>query len=192
MFILPSEIILSFIRTLRNVIFLITLLVALSGCSSLTSPQPHQTAAPREIPGASCIPTDTERHEGKVTKVVDGDTIKVKIDGKTFTVRYIGIDTPESVKPNTPVQYFGKEASDRNDHLVYGKTVTLIRDVSQTDQYDRLLAYVLIDDVFVNYQLVYEGYATQVTFPPDVACADTFKQAEREARQAQRGLWTAP
>jgi micrococcal nuclease len=106
-------------------------------------------------------------------------------------VRYIGIDTPETVKPDSPVEYFGKEASDRNTQLVDGQSVTLVRDVSETDQYGRLLAYVLVGDTFVNYQLISEGYASQVTFPPDIACMDTFKQAERDARLAKRGLWAA-
>lgn len=151
--------------------------------------QASETAIAMTSEALACIPTGTWRKSGKVTKVVDGDTIKVDLDGTTYTVRYIGMDTPETVKPNTPVEYFGKEASAKNSQLVKDQTVTLVRDVSETDQYDRLLAYVLAGDVFVNYELVVQGYATSATFPPDVACSKTFQAAERDARENNRGLW---
>jgi micrococcal nuclease len=151
--------------------------------------QASETATGMASEALACIPTGTWRKSGMVTKVVDGDTIKVDLDGTIYTVRYIGMDTPETVKPNTPVEYFGKEASAKNSQLVKDQTVSLVRDVSETDQYGRLLAYVLVGDIFVNYELAIQGYATSATFPPDVACSKTFQAAERDARENNRGLW---
>jgi micrococcal nuclease len=126
---------------------------------------------------------------GRVLRVVDGDTIHVLLDGRDVTVRYIGIDTPETVAPGRPVEAFGREASARNKELVDGKVVTLEKDVSETDRFGRLLRYVYVDGQMVNATLVREGYATSSTFPPDVKHQELFKQLEREAREAKRGLW---
>jgi micrococcal nuclease len=131
---------------------------------------------------------------GEVVRVVDGDTIHVLLpDGTKEKVRYIGIDTPESVKPTTPVECFAKAASARNAELVGGERVRLRTDVEERDRYGRLLAYVYRarDGLFVNAALVREGYATQLTFPPNVAHADEFRRLAREAREAGRGLWSA-
>ena len=122
----------------------------------------------------------------KVAHVVDGDTIKLD-NGQV--VRYIGIDTPETVDPRKPVQCFGKEASNKNRELVEGKEVKLIKDVSETDKYGRILRYVYIGDVFVNDYLVRQGYAHSYSYPPDIKHQDQFKQAEEEARNNKRGLW---
>lgn len=123
----------------------------------------------------------------RVKRAVDGDTIELESGEK---VRYIGINTPETVKPNSPVECFGKEASTKNKELVDGKLVRLKKDVSDKDKYGRLLRFVYLEDgTFVNDILVREGYAFVSTFPPDVAKADQFKQAEREARENVRGLW---
>jgi micrococcal nuclease len=121
-----------------------------------------------------------------VKKVVDGDTVELS-DGKK--VRYIGIDTPESKKPNTPVQCFAIEASKRNEQLVAGKTVRMVKDVSETDRYGRLLRYVYVDEVFVNEQLVAEGYAFARSFPPDIKEQTIFASAEAKARDEKQGLW---
>lgn len=122
----------------------------------------------------------------KVKRVVDGDTIELETGEK---VRYIGIDTPETVDPNTPVQCYGKEANERNKNLVEGKEVLLEKDFSEKDQYGRLLRYVWVGDLLVNDYLVREGYAYASSFPPDVKYQDRFTQAQQEARQAKRGLW---
>lgn len=123
-----------------------------------------------------------------VAKVVDGDTIKLD-SGET--VRYIGVDTPETVHPTKPVQCYGKEASARNKELVADKEVVLEKDVSETDRYGRLLRYVWVDGVLINQQLVAEGYAVARSFPPDVKRQDEFRAAEAQARAADRGLWHA-
>ncbi len=124
--------------------------------------------------------------------MVDGDTIKVRLDGgRTERVRYIGIDTPESVKPNTPVQCFAKKASHYNASLVTGRAVTLRTDAEERDRYGRLLAYVYADGRFVNRELVAHGYARTLTIPPNVAHADEFASLARRAREAGMGLWKA-
>src|SRR3954468_7195117 len=131
--------------------------------------------------------------DGTVTRVVDGDTIHVAVGGQDETVRYIGIDTPESVKPGTPVQCFAKAASAANERLVDGRRVRLSYDAERRDRYGRLLAYVYRDgdDAFVNARLVEDGYARTLTIPPNVRFADRFASLARSAREQRRGLWRA-
>lgn len=131
-------------------------------------------------------PSQSSTGVSKVARVIDGDTIKLE-SGET--VRYIGIDTPETVDPRRPVGCFGKEASAKNKELVLGKEVRLVKDISETDKYQRLLRYVYAGDIFVNEYLVREGYARASSYPPDVKYQDLFRDAEREAREAKRGLW---
>jgi len=121
--------------------------------------------------------------------VVDGDTIEVLMSGTTYKVRYIGVDTPETVDPRRPVGCYGREASERNRQLVEGKTVGLEKDVSETDKYERLLRYVWLDGEMVNAVLVREGYAMASTYPPDVKYQDLFLSLQGEARDAGLGLW---
>jgi micrococcal nuclease len=131
------------------------------------------------------------RASGTVTRVVDGDTIHVRIGGADERVRYIGVDTPETVKPNTPVQCFGKAASHYNDRLVAGQAVRLRFDAERQDRYGRLLAYVYRarDGLFVNAALVRGGYATTLTIPPNTAHAAQFAALEQRARNHRLGLW---
>ena len=129
-----------------------------------------------------------------VERVVDGDTIIVHVGGRRERVRFIGMDTPESVKPNTPVQCFAIATSNRTKALLpAGTAVRLVGDVEQTDKYKRLLAYVYRarDNLFVNLSLVRDGYAQPYTFPPNVAHTNEFVAAAAEARNAGRGLWSA-
>lgn len=125
----------------------------------------------------------------QVVRVIDGDTIDVSFDGRVYRVRYIGMDTPETVNPNTPVECMGKEASAANARMVGGQTVRLEKDISETDRYGRLLRYVYVGDLFVNAELVRLGYAQVSTFPPDVRYQNLFLQLQSEARNAGRGLW---
>jgi micrococcal nuclease len=129
----------------------------------------------------------------QVLRVVDGDTIRVRVGGHTERVRYIGVDTPESVKPGTPVQCYAKRASAANAALVAGRSVRLVADVEQRDRYGRLLAYVYRepDGAFINAQLVRDGYARPLTIAPNVAHAREFDGLARDARRARRGLWAA-
>ena len=129
-----------------------------------------------------------------VEKIVDGDTLHVRLAGKKEKVRLIGVDTPESVKPRTPVECFAKEASARTKELVPpGSQVRLVRDVEARDRYGRLLAYVYrsSDGLFVNLALARDGFAAPLTIPPNVAHATAFAAAAGEARQAGRGLWAS-
>jgi micrococcal nuclease len=128
----------------------------------------------------------------RVLRVVDGDTILVAIGGRQERVRYIGVDTPETVKPHTRVQCFGKRASAANHRLVNGRAVRLVADAEARDRYGRLLAYVYRagDGLFVNAALLRGGYATTLTIAPNVRFADRFAALARQARDAGRGLWS--
>lgn len=129
-----------------------------------------------------------------VKRVVDGDTLVVAIGAQEERVRLIGVDTPESVDPRRPVECFGKEASAFTASLVpEGTVVYLVRDVEARDRYDRLLAYVYRDDddLFVNAELVRQGYALPLTIPPNVAHSAELVALAAEAREAGRGLWSA-
>ncbi len=117
---------------------------------------------------------------------VDGDTIKVS-SGET--VRYIGVDTPETKHPTKPVQYFGPEASAFNTRLVAGRQIALEYDVGRRDRYGRLLAYVHVGDAFVNADLVAGGYAQVLTYPPNVRYQQLFSYLQQQAREAGKGLW---
>ena len=127
-----------------------------------------------------------------VVRVVDGDTIRVGLPSGEEPVRYIGIDTPESVKPGAPVECFAKRASAYNERLVAGERVRLVYDIERRDRYGRLLAYVyrVRDGLFVNAELVRRGYATAVTFPPNVAHERELRRLARRARMSGRGLWS--
>jgi micrococcal nuclease len=144
---------------------------------------------------ASTSPSTIETTRARVIRVIDGDTIE--IEGKK-KVRYIGVDTPETKKPRTPVQCFGQEAYLKNKELVEGHEVLLEKDVSETDRYGRLLRYVYLpkdnknasgEAIFVNDYLVRQGYAFSSTYPPDVKYQEQFLEAQEEAREASRGLW---
>lgn len=146
------------------------------------------TTTPNSNMGFSCIPNDSVREVGTVVKIIDGDTIYVDIDGRVWSVRYIGIDSPESTIEK---EAFGDQATEANSALVSGSEVTLVKDVSNTDRYDRLLRYVFVGDIFVNYELVRTGFATASSYPPDTACDDAFLAAENEAITSVVGLWGA-
>lgn len=147
-----------------------------SSDSADNQPTSASTATDSEMVGETAI----------VTAIVDGDTIKL---ASGVTVRYIGIDTPETTRGKDDC--YGQEAVARNRALVLGKTVRLTKDVSETDRYGRLLRFVWLDARLVNEQLVAEGFAHAATFPPDVARAEEFVAAERAARSAGLGLWSA-
>jgi micrococcal nuclease len=128
-----------------------------------------------------------------VVRVVDGDTIRVRVAGREETVRYIGVDTPESVKPGAPVECFAHRAAAENERLVGGRRVRLERDAEARDRFGRLLAYVVREDdgVLVNEALVRGGYAVPLTIPPNVRHAERLRTAAAAARHAGRGLWRA-
>jgi len=182
------------------------LLVLAAACAGAGDTMPPPTSTPPASPAVTATaaatpsptdaaetltgsPTPAGLEEASVTNVVDGDTIDVLINGRELRVRYIGIDTPETVDPRRPVECFGREASERNRQLVEGRAVGLEPDVSETDQFGRLLRYVWVDGRMVNVTLVEEGYATASAFPPDVRYAEKFAALEAQARAEGRGLW---
>ena len=134
----------------------------------------------------------TRSDAARVVRVVDGDTVVVRTGGHDERVRYIGVDTPESVKPGTPVQCFAKAASAANKRLVQGREVRLVRDAEARDRYGRTLAYVYrsSDGLFVNAELVRRGYAKPMTIPPNVAHAVELGRLAAAARREGRGLWS--
>ena len=125
----------------------------------------------------------------EVERVVDGDTIEVTLGGITEDVRYIGVDTPETVKPGTPVQCFGEQASAFNHDLVEGETVRLRYDRELRDAYGRLLAYVYVGETFVNAELVAGGYARTLEIAPNTSEAGRLERLQSAASAAGRGLW---
>ena len=195
------------------------LVLAVAGCAATTTPDaspapspalptaaasPSTSAAratptslPSEPPGtgpAELAPTGPTE-EALVVRVVDGDTIVVDRGRGDERLRYIGMDTPETVKPGSPVEWMGREASAANRALVDGKTVVLEKDVSETDRYARLLRHVWLRGGgpwrLVNLELVRDGYARVSTYPPDVKYADLYLAAQVDAREHDRGLWGA-
>lgn len=126
-----------------------------------------------------------------VTRVVDGDTIEVRLDGEVEDVRYIGVDTPETVKPGAPVECYGARASRFNHGLVERRRVRLVFGQERRDVYGRLLAYVHLGARFVNAELVRRGLARTLTIPPNDRFAPLFARLERAAARAGRGLWGA-
>lgn len=127
-----------------------------------------------------------------VTRVVDGDTIIVQIDGASEKVRLIGVDTPETVDPRKPVQCFGKEASNFTKTLLLNKQIVLETDPSQgdRDKYGRLLRYVFLNDgTLVNQKIITDGYGHEYTYRIPYKYQTEFKNAERSARESQKGLW---
>lgn len=165
-----------------------------SGCGGSSSPRP--SPAPTSV-SATDVPTQAgpSRVQAQVLSVTDGDTIRVLIDGRSVAIRYIGIDTPETVDPRTSVECFGREATAFNRQLVEGKTVELEKDVSEVDKFGRTLRYVWIERgsqmVMANEELVRNGYATSSTYSPDVKYHERFGGLEAAARAGGLGLWGA-
>ena len=130
--------------------------------------------------------------DATVVRVVDGDTAEMDLNqGGTEGVRFIGVDTPESVAPGQPVECFGKQASRFTDRLIEGERVTLEFGDERRDVYDRLLAYVYLGDRFVNAELVRLGYARTLEIPPNTDHAERFERLQRDAANAGAGLWGA-
>ena len=182
------------------VIVAITLLVSVSGCltqhkvneiahttQAPTSGEPISTPVLTTVSSFACInATPDLTSVGVVTKVVDGDTIHVRIDNTDYIVRYIGINAPENTAQG---EWMSAEATTRNKEFVLGKNVTLVRDVRETDRYGRLLRFVFVGDILVNHELVREGYAQATPYPPDISCKGILYEAQWLAQQEHRGLW---
>ncbi len=187
-------------KDIRNVFALIALII---GAYQLITTQPQilpgQTS--NETPANVVKPTSvlgdatsaTASVSATVTKVVDGDTIRVSINGESKTVRLIGVNTPETVDPRREVECFGKEASNRAKEVFTDKTVFLESDPSQgnTDKYDRLLRYMWLEDgTSFNKQMIAEGYAYEYTYDLPYKYQSDYKRAQIEARELKKGLWS--
>ncbi|SHJ12172.1 thermonuclease family protein [Desulfofundulus thermosubterraneus] len=193
-------------------VLLVTLMLLAAGCSGCTPdngqipdtdgkrqkpPAQSQYALPVE-PGEKKVPARLVA--ATVTRVVDGDTVIVRLqNGKSETVRLIGVNSPESTREVEP---YGKEASAYTRSRLDGRRIWLERDVQERDHYGRILAYVWLeppggvdpaeDEIrshMFNTELLLKGYAQVMTVPPNVKYADLFVQLQREAREKKRGLW---
>lgn len=127
-----------------------------------------------------------------VTRVIDGDTFEIQInENQTEKVRLIGVDAPESVHPdenrNSP---WGVIASEYTKNELEWRRVQVELDVQERDQYGRLLAYVYVDGNMFNETLLYQGLATIYTVPPNVKYVENFSRMQKEAKQAERGIWS--
>lgn len=163
---------------MRRAVLFIAAILSLTACVRSAGSQPDNLP-----PGV-----------GVVTKHTDGDTLRVRIGGVEESVRFIGIDTPETHGRHGLVECFGRQAAAHlADLLPIGTTVRLVRDAEARDRYGRLLAYVYRtkDDTFVNLAMARDGFADVLTYPPNVAHASEFVAAVAEARDANRGLWRA-
>lgn len=204
-------------RVRRYVVIGAAALLGLSGISALASPpgdpeaptQPSraatatQTSTPSSTsvkpapPSARTEPTfgpTGKTQIGTVTRIVDGDTIRVEIEGTEFPVRYIGMDTPELDAEDPAVRELADAATAANRALVEGREVVLERDVSETDRFDRLLRDVWIEGdngsmTLVSLELIRQGFAQVSTYPPDVKYVDLLIEAQETARIAETGLW---
>jgi micrococcal nuclease len=136
-----------------------------------------------------CLSGSPDREQGVVTGVIDGQSIVVQIDGVSHTVRYISVDAP--LKEDVGDQS-RPDAASRNAALVLDKTVWLVKDVRDSDKFGRQLRYVLVGDLFVNYELARGGYAYVYPYPPDTACYAALKYAEGQAQAEKLGIWSPP
>ncbi len=184
-------------RPLGPVLLLLLALVAVAGCEGYVGDgggggggRAPADLATTKAERASWPDPPKEAVAAKVQRVVDGDTFVAEVKGRRERIRVIGVDTPESVDPNRPDEPYGEEASNFAKRYLDGATVRLAGDVEPRDRYGRMLAYVWLEDgTFWNALLAAEGYAQQLTIPPNVTYASLFRRLVSEAREHDRGLW---
>jgi micrococcal nuclease len=167
--------------------FLAIPLVLLLACTTATvtvTADPHASISP------SPSGTSIGKPLATVTRVVDGDTAHVLFRGRDVTVRFIGVDTPETVAPGQPIECYGPEASRFTTRQLSGRRIRLEFDVDRIDPFGRTLAYLWMrDGSLFNETLVRRGFATVATYPPDTRYVQRFEAAQRAAKATQRGLW---
>lgn len=184
-------------------IVILVLATIFSGCKEKKAPTQNPTllttmgpfeeesingTQPPFVPGSAILECmgSQKLEPAKVISVIDGDTIEVDLDGKHEKVRYLMVDTPETqAKDPKP----GRLAKEFNTKMVEGKTVFLARDITNRDDFGRLLRFVIVDGITVNYELIEQGFATTFIRPPDELCSTEFAQAMLEAFQARIGIW---
>lgn len=171
-------------KRILSQLFLVMTILFLSGCALDSEPDDPQTGIPQ--------PDEAKVTEATVERVIDGDTVKVRLkNGQTEDVRFLLIDTPETVNPEKPVQPYGPEASRfTKEALPAGSEVLLERDESKTDRYGRLLAYVWADGKMINQELLRKGLArVAYIYEPDTRYVETFQEIEDEAKEENLGIW---
>lgn len=141
--------------------------------------------------GSDGPPPGVEVETARVLRVIDGDTIEVQLNGQAERVRYILVNTPETNHPTKGREPFGEEAKAANRELVANQTVYLEKDVSERDQYGRLLRYVYVGELMINEELLRQGLAQVSTFPPDVKYVDRFLDVQRAAQESGAGMWAS-
>ena len=173
----------------KFLILLIFILLGFTSCNlfQFRSPQAfqesenHLKTATETLPDTpiyekfSCVIPDQSYQTARVVKVIDGDSIVVKINESLYEVRYIGINTPEYDSDERSAAILATQA---NENLLFGKEVFLFKDTSNTDKYGRLLRYVFTDKAFVNLEMVLKGFAESRAYPPDTSCQILFNQNE--------------
>lgn len=175
--------------TKKQTIYILAIILAVLQLTfGKNNPLPKVSIIPTNVPTPTTFVGD--KQTVLVTRVIDGDTIE--IEGK-IKVRYIGINTPEiyhdTTGKKTGEQCFADESYLENKKLVEGKTITLVRDISDKDKYGRLLRYVYADDLFINDYLVKNGFAKIMTIKPNVKYYQEFKTLEKEAKEKKLGIW---
>jgi micrococcal nuclease len=158
---------------------------------SPTSTEDLSTSTPGidlTIAGAYCIPTNTQRKQALVTKILDAATIEVVTATETFRVRYIGLDAPK-IAPT--LEWQGPQAVAANERMVGGKYVTLVQDLTNMDGSGYYPRYVILDGTFVNHELIRQGFAKAISTPPDVSCENSFLSAQVEAQAILAGIWSS-
>lgn len=174
----------------KQTIYVLALILAILQLFFNRNQLPKISIIPTITPIPTVIITCSQKQLVKVSYVIDGDTIVIEGNKK---VRYIGINAPEiyhdSTGKKTGEECFAEEATIENKRLVEGKEIYIQKDVSETDKYKRLLRYVWVGDIFVNDYLIRQGFAQVSTFPPDVKYQQQFLEAQKEARDNNRGLW---
>ncbi|GEN89454.1 thermonuclease family protein [Oceanobacillus sojae] len=166
---------------MKKILILLALLFMLTGCELLDFLEDSEPAEGREFV--------------TIERVVDGDTVIVHLeDGTRERVRLLLIDTPESVKPDTEVQPFGEEASDFAKELMpEGEIVEMERGNPDRDDYDRMLAYIWVDDENVNQILVKEGYArVAFIYEPNTKYLEELEEAQEKAKENEENIWSIP
>ncbi|TVX94640.1 thermonuclease family protein [Paenibacillus agilis] len=169
-------------------IWLVALALITAGC---TTDKTQTVTASKPVAATKQEHENKNRIKAKVTKVSDGDTIKVDLNGKIEDVRLLLVDTPETQHPGKPVQPFGPEASEFSKKTLDGKEIELELDVSEREKYGRLLAYVWIGDKMFNEMLLEEGLArVAYVYPPNIKYVDHFREVQDKARKAEIGIWS--
>jgi len=161
--------------------------VMVAGCGGSDGPA-SGTSDGAGTPGGS---GGSVKANATVTRVVDGDTIHVALNGGDVTIRLIGIDTPETVAPGQPVECYGPQASRFTTSELSGRRIALEFDQQPIDPFDRTLAYVWLGDEIFNETLVDEGYAEAKSYPPNTRYQARLDAAEVAARASDRGMWGA-